>query len=245
MPVCNLCEQEKPASEFYTRQSRCKECAKAKQRERYFDPERYEANKAYAREYQKKLREAAQHSPRVQQARIARAQAREEERRKAREEKIRRAWERRAEKNALRYSENPKYREEQKARSRRRYRTDRSFFVRQRLRTRLAVALQQAAYREVRHNFEELVGCSADEFVLYMESKFLPGMTWDNFDQWHIDHIIPLTSFDLLDRTQLKQAFHYTNMQPLWAEVNTHKGNRVVSDDELTAIIRDVVGDDA
>lgn len=70
------------------------------------------------------------------------------------------------------------------------------------------------------------LGCSIQELKTYLESKFQPGMTWDNWttDGWHIDHIKPLTSFDLTDRNQLLEVCHYTNLQPLWATDNLSKG---------------------
>lgn len=53
-------------------------------------------------------------------------------------------------------------------------------------------------------------------------------MTWDNWAPkgWHVDHIIPLSSFDLTNRDQLLAACHYTNLQPLWAKENLQKGAR-------------------
>lgn len=62
------------------------------------------------------------------------------------------------------------------------------------------------------------LGCSISELKQYLEAKFQSGMTWDNYGQWHIDHIKPLFSFDLNDLTQFLQANHYTNLQPLWAQ---------------------------
>ena len=75
------------------------------------------------------------------------------------------------------------------------------------------------------------LGCSLHEFKQYIESKFQPGMTWDNWSRngWHIDHIKPLSLFDLTDPEQLKQACHYTNLQPLWAKDNILKSNKVDS----------------
>jgi hypothetical protein len=60
---------------------------------------------------------------------------------------------------------------------------------------------------------------------IHLESKFQPGMTWENHGRngWHIDHIKPLCSFDLTDLMQLRQACHYTNLQPLWAKENLRK----------------------
>jgi hypothetical protein len=71
---------------------------------------------------------------------------------------------------------------------------------------------------------ENLLGCSYDFFRGYIEGKFLDNMGWHNMGEWHIDHIRPLASFDLSDEEQQKQAFHYTNQQPLWARDNLVKG---------------------
>jgi len=76
------------------------------------------------------------------------------------------------------------------------------------------------------------LGCSIKFFKEYMESMFYSSpevnktMTWENFGigGWHIDHIIPLSSFDLTDRCQFLKAVYYTNLQPLWAEDNLKKG---------------------
>ena len=74
----------------------------------------------------------------------------------------------------------------------------------------------------------ELLGCSAAELKTYIESLFLPGMTWDNYGVhgWHVDHKKPLSSFDLQDQAQLKLACHYTNLTPLWALDNLQKGSK-------------------
>jgi hypothetical protein len=71
------------------------------------------------------------------------------------------------------------------------------------------------------------LGCSIEELKFYLETQFQEGMSWDNYslNGWHIDHIVPLTYFDLTDRDQLLKACHYTNLQPLWAEDNHRKYN--------------------
>jgi hypothetical protein len=74
----------------------------------------------------------------------------------------------------------------------------------------------------------ELLGCSVYDFLKYIESKFMCGMSWDNYGQWHIDHIIPCSSFDLTNIEQQMQCFHYSNLQPLWAKDNLSKSDKIV-----------------
>jgi hypothetical protein len=77
------------------------------------------------------------------------------------------------------------------------------------------------------------LGCSVEFLKKYIESKFLPGMTWNNWgkgpDKWNIDHVIPLSSFDLTDREQLLKAVHYTNLQPLWEPDNLQKSSKILA----------------
>ena len=72
------------------------------------------------------------------------------------------------------------------------------------------------------------LGCTIEDLKVHLESKFQPGMLWSNYGEWHIDHIKPLASFDLSDRKQLLEACHYTNLQPLWAQDNLSKSDKVL-----------------
>jgi hypothetical protein len=64
------------------------------------------------------------------------------------------------------------------------------------------------------------LGCSIEEFKIYLENQFLPGMTWENWgcgeNDWQLDHIKPIFMFDLTDREQFLEVCHYTNLRPLW-----------------------------
>lgn len=61
----------------------------------------------------------------------------------------------------------------------------------------------------------------------YLEKQFQPGMSWQNHGEWHIDHKVPVTSFNLSKLQEQKKAFHYTNLQPLWAKDNLSKGAKL------------------
>jgi hypothetical protein len=67
------------------------------------------------------------------------------------------------------------------------------------------------------------LGISIPEFRAYIAGKFTSGMSWDNYGEWHLDHIKPLKSFDLTDVEQAKAAVHFSNYQPLWALDNQRK----------------------
>ena len=73
---------------------------------------------------------------------------------------------------------------------------------------------------------QELLGCVVAKAIEYLESLFELGMSWETYGSWHIDHIKPLSLFDLSDPEQQRECFHYTNLQPLWAEDNYKKGNQ-------------------
>jgi hypothetical protein len=94
---------------------------------------------------------------------------------------------------------------------------------------RLSHALRTRLTRAIKSCFKDGsavrdIGCSIPELKSYIEARFRPGMTWENHGEWHIDHIVPLSRFDLSDRKQLLVACHYTNLQPLWAADNLSKG---------------------
>jgi hypothetical protein len=72
----------------------------------------------------------------------------------------------------------------------------------------------------------ELAGCSLEDLMKHLESKFTEGMTWENYGRWHIDHIRPCASFSLEDPEEQKKCFHWTNLQPLWAIDNLRKSDK-------------------
>ena len=72
----------------------------------------------------------------------------------------------------------------------------------------------------------ELLDCSWSELQQHIEKQFVDHMSWNNYGEWHIDHIKALANFDLSNPDQLKEAWHYTNLQPLWKIDNLRKSNK-------------------
>lgn len=121
--------------------------------------------------------------------------------------------------------ENPdKVRAYRKAYRAKRHFIDPHFKIRHNLSSRLRQLINKHdnAYK---YPILDLLGCTIDEFKQYLESRFEPGMTWDNYGVmgWHIDHIVSCWRFDLTNPDHQRQCFHYTNLQPLWREDNMAK----------------------
>jgi len=74
----------------------------------------------------------------------------------------------------------------------------------------------------------ELLGCSERELLEFLRQKYQPGMRDDNYGEWHVDHVKPIKSFDLTNPSHIKECFHYTNLQPLWAQDNLKKSCKVI-----------------
>jgi hypothetical protein len=92
--------------------------------------------------------------------------------------------------------------------------------------------LRRRIHHVIKDNYKSdhtlnLLGCPVEEFKSYLESKFQPGMNWDNYglgyNKWHIDHVRPCCDFDLSKPEEQRICFHYTNMQPLWEKENLKK----------------------
>jgi len=69
----------------------------------------------------------------------------------------------------------------------------------------------------------KLLGCSLESLKKHLESQFKPGMFWNNYGEWHIDHIRSCYTFNLSKLSEQRKCFNWTNLQPLWAEENCSK----------------------
>lgn len=118
--------------------------------------------------------------------------------------------------------------EQNNFRARERYKIDFEYKLKRVLRSRLNAAIKAFKTTKYTSHIKEL-GCSIEFFMNYIETKFKPGMTWNNWGikGWHIDHIFPLSKVNLQDPDQVKKYCHYSNLQPLWYYENIKKSNKV------------------
>jgi len=94
-----------------------------------------------------------------------------------------------------------------------------------RLRSRIRSALRSQSARKV-SRLDELIGCRIEDLRGHLADKFQPGMSWENYGEWHVDHIVPCAAFDLTQPEGQRKCFHYSNLQPLWEKENIRKGKK-------------------
>jgi transcription elongation factor Elf1 len=101
------------------------------------------------------------------------------------------------------------------------------FKFKQSIRTNINIAFKRGKNQYKKNSRTEVIlGCTIEEFVVYIQSQFKKGMTLENHGQWHLDHIIPLASATTED--EIIKLNHYTNFQPLWAKENIIKRDKII-----------------
>lgn len=121
-----------------------------------------------------------------------------------------------------------------RARHRKRLQTDIEYRLKVRLKSRLSSCFSARRARKTCKTIT-LLGCTVKQLRSHLESLWLPNMSWENYGAykvgqpmtWHIDHIKPVASYNLLDPEQQKACFHWSNLQPLWAVDNIVKSDRL------------------
>jgi len=110
------------------------------------------------------------------------------------------------------------------------------FKIKERLRVRLRHAVKASLKNKENKTGSSVdgLGCTVGFFIEYLESKFTKGMNWENYGLkgWHMDHIQPLSSFNLTNKEDFSKACHYTNIQPLWWYDNLKKAQKTGECDE-------------
>lgn len=208
---CNKCLQTKPKSEFHKKKYKkdgtantCKACACEISRNNYHK------NKERAKEVQKNWRERNREN-RIEYCRNWHKENRQ------RSLEVSRKWKK----------ENPdlvrKYEREHK---KNRLKNDHLFKLARNCRIRINSVLGKKSSAKEGSRMWELLGCTGDELAEHLSSQFTEGMTFDNYGEWHIDHMVPLAS--AVTREDIERLCHYTNLQPLWAIDNLKKGAKIL-----------------
>lgn len=115
-----------------------------------------------------------------------------------------------------------------RARINERRKTDMDFYIRSRMRSSVKEAVHKRGHLKTGSTVE-LIGCTVEEFRDHIEKQFTGDMSWEKRN-FHLDHIIPCSHFDLSKEEDQKKCFHYTNYQPLTPEENLKKGAKILEE---------------
>jgi hypothetical protein len=78
-------------------------------------------------------------------------------------------------------------------------------------------------------HYFEILKYTPDDLILHLETKFTDGMTWDNYGEWHVDHVKPISSYIILEigDDEFMNCWSLNNLQPLWGKENLIKSNKL------------------
>ena len=103
--------------------------------------------------------------------------------------------------------------------------TDPLFKLTSNIRGLIRISIKGNGYTKKSKTYQ-ILGCSFEDFKQHLESQFTEGMTWENQGKWHMDHIYPVSLAK--NEEDIVKLNHYTNFQPLWAEDNIKKSNKLI-----------------
>ena len=213
--TCTVCGETKLLEEYhkaksgkYGRHARCKECTSEKMKAY----NQSEARKAYVKAYnQSEERRAAM--------KAALKKYNQSEAGKAKKKAYRQTEKRKAYMKAYKktYDQSEKRKAYRKAYWKNRRQTDPVYKLQCNLRSGFGNWIK--GNRKTCRT-EQYVGCTYKELLDHLESQFDEGMTWENQGEWHIDHFKAQSRFDPTIEEEAFKCWHYTNLQPMWAEIN-------------------------
>lgn len=214
--VCTKCQQEKELLCFYKSidakdglSSMCKECIKfyyARNKEKYVKKQK---------EYYSENKEVILEKTKIRRAKL-----------ETKEKMVKYRMDHADEKKEYR----KQHKVETNSKDRIRYKTDSSYKVMRVLRARIRKALKFYSVKKTQKSIS-LLGCDIRFYKKHIEKYFQSDMNWNNHGYvWHIDHIVPISFFDLEDESEQKIAFHYGNTQPMYKEENIKKYDSIPKD---------------
>ena len=96
-------------------------------------------------------------------------------------------------------------------------------------RTAVYTCLKERSVDKYSNTFD-MLPYTLEELISHLENNFTEGMTWENYGEWHVDHIKPMASFtfDSVDDESFNECWSLSNLQPLWAKDNLSKGSNII-----------------
>ena len=114
-------------------------------------------------------------------------------------------------------------------RNKERYHSDEEYNIKTKIRRRICMSIK-AQHTKKTDKSMGLLGATYDVLKEHIQKQFTEGMTWELVmsGEIHLDHILPCSSFNLLEESEQRKCFHYTNLQPLFSRQNLQKSDKIL-----------------
>jgi hypothetical protein len=96
-------------------------------------------------------------------------------------------------------------------------------------RTAIYTVLKENNITKFGHYFD-ILQYTPEELINHLEKQFTEGMTWENYGIWHVDHKLPITSFNIqeIGDGEFMKCWSLENLQPMWGDENIKKSNKIL-----------------
>ena len=96
-------------------------------------------------------------------------------------------------------------------------------------RTAIYTVLKENNMSKYDHYFD-MLGYSQEDLVSHLDFLLNDGMTWENYGEWHVDHKLPIDSFNFRNSKdpEFKECWSLNNLQPMWGSENISKGTNIL-----------------
>jgi hypothetical protein len=95
-------------------------------------------------------------------------------------------------------------------------------------RTAIYQVLKESNVDKNKHYFD-ILQYTPEQLITHLESQFKDTMSWDNYGEWHVDHKLPITHFNILEMgdNEFMKCWSLGNLQPMWGIENIRKSNKI------------------
>jgi hypothetical protein len=95
-------------------------------------------------------------------------------------------------------------------------------------RTAIYQVLKESNVDKNKHYFD-ILQYTPEELITHLESQFKDTMSWDNYGEWHVDHKLPITHFNIeeMGDDEFMKCWSLGNLQPMWGIENIRKSNKI------------------
>jgi len=97
-------------------------------------------------------------------------------------------------------------------------------------RTAIYQVLKESNVEKNKHYFD-ILQYTPEQLITHLELKFKDTMTWDNYGEWHVDHKLPITHFNIQEMgdSEFMKCWSLDNLQPMWGDENIKKSNKLLN----------------